>query len=233
MMIHMRKILLSALLSPKSAFLTLAARLLFVAAASFSIIAAPAFAEGLSYDRSERVYVKGSIGEFNWINFCSNVAAERGESFIPKCDDTVLGYGGIIGYRFSPFLGIEAGGHYAEGFEIEGGVPGSVTQFKQDRQYQAYTIGGVGYWPFDGEVVVLSGRAGFHYWNTEENTSPNSTNSSVRAVTVNNESTDFYYGGGVELRFSSYFSLGVDYTRYVVENDNSLDKIAGKIIVSF
>ena len=136
-------------------------------------------------------YVGGKVG-----------AASYDDEFLDE-DDTSFGL--YLGWRFNEWFAIE--GDYTSFGDIEG----SLTPPELGRgsvEPESLGVAAVGYIPFSEQFSAF-GKAGFHSWDLNPEFGED-----VEDVIGEDDSTDPYYGLGVQFDFQNNLALRAQYTRF-------------------
>lgn len=188
----------------------------FVAAVMLSV---PVAAE----EARRGFYIAPEIGQVKIKDYCADVRAVSQN--VTSCDESELGFGLAGGYQFNDFFAVEGGGRFASGFKISETLNGITSSIETD--IRSFSIGARGNFPI-GQHFLLTGKAGFHFWNYKVK------ESGAGSATVDGE--DPYYGVGAQFNFNEKMGVRAEWTRYVAknQNDNSdLDVISGSLVVNF
>ena len=157
------------------------------------------------------------------------------------------------GYRLNDFVAVEGGFRYADGFEGKTTIPtpsgssigsdsgqdypnGTPIEYgdlvEGDGQVTSWSLGLRGFFNVS-EYVNLTGKAGFHFWNAEEdfNVTGHSASTGDTSFSVDDDGTDLYLGVGGEFNISDNLVARAEYSRFFADDD--VDIISGSVVWSF
>jgi OmpA-OmpF porin, OOP family len=157
--------------------------------------------------------------------FSQGIPVTSGSS---KFEDSDTALSLFAGYRFNPYIAVEAG--YidlgAAEYRSTGTVnpPGPIVSapiaVDIDVESKGFTLGALGSLPL-GEVVDLHGHLGFLFATTDLSVTARSTSTS--ASTEELDSIGGFYGVGVGVNLGAHWSLSLDWTRYDNVGDENDD----------
>ena len=144
-------------------------------------------------------YIVPEVVNVTMKDYCKNLGKP------PTCSESEIGFGLLGGYQFNDFIAAEVGIRIARGFNASAG------NNKRDFDYKSYSLGGAARYPL-GERFAITGKAGYHFWDVNVNTSSDGTRSSFTT-----DESDLYFGGGLEFA-TGKMSFRAEYTRYELDD---------------
>jgi hypothetical protein len=164
---------------------------------------ATATLSGTATAADEKFYLRGNIGSTD---------LDAG----PLFDNSDTAYGINFGWRFLPWLAVEAGYNRLGEFEYDCGGQVCPAVVLPPIELDSTELGLAGRVPFGDSGFFGQARLGFHRWDAG----------------FGGHETDPYYGVGVGYQFNDRFNLSLNFDRYETESLD-LDRTGLGLEVSF
>lgn len=155
---------------------------------AIAVVFAAALSAGSASADDRSFYLRATVGS-------THIGNEGGS----LDDATASGYGINMGWRFLPWLAVEAGAHRLGTFSNSVAEPFSgASGWYSPRKLDNVELGLLARAPITDSKAFLQARAGVHHWGFENNKS----------------GTDPYYGVGIGYAFETHWNLSLNYDRY-------------------
>ena len=166
-------------------------------------------------DNPTGFYVGGGFGRFN---LDIDSPADFGNGINAAVDDNDNSYKLLAGYRFAPFLALEAA-------YVNLGEPGdAISSAGSNGRYSLKTDGFapavIGTIPLG--PLELSGKVGYYYYDVDVRTNLNTAGSQF---VTGHSRNDFFYGAGLGITFVEHLNVKVEYERLDLENYDKSDVV--------
>jgi opacity protein-like surface antigen len=180
-----------------------------------SLAAAPALSLADGTDNPSGIYLGGAVGRFNLDIQHLDDVPDAVQTIHHSDDNSWKAY---LGYRFNPYLGLEADyinfGNNKDEFQATGSNGNYEVRLKGIAPALVLTL------PL-GPVEVF-GKAGEYYYNEDshidfDNPGPRITSSHSR--------NDFMWGGGVGVVVLSHLALRAEYEKLEIDNGGNTDAL--------
>jgi OOP family OmpA-OmpF porin len=174
-------------------------RTYFLAAAS--VVAGSLSCASQAAETMTGAYIGGGIGQSKVVDGCDRIAQLAGSAgVVPQCDDNATAFKMYAGYRFLPFLALEAG-------YTDFGKPNArVGPFTGEVRGWAVPVYAVGILPLANDSLWLMVKGGGAYWNVKETAEGPGLSFARTENGVN-----FTYGAGVQYNFTNQFGIRAEY----------------------
>lgn len=182
-----------------------------------TILAGALFAAALSTaamadDNPTGFYVGGGFGRFN---LDIDSPADFGSGISSAVNDNDNSYKLFAGYRFMPFLALEAA--YVNLGEPGDAISSSGSNGRYSLKADGFAPSVIGTIPIG--PVELSGKVGYYYYDVDVRTNLNTSGSQF---VTGHSRNDFFYGAGLGITVLNHLNLKVEYERLDLKNyDNS------------
>lgn len=160
-------------------------------------------------DEERGLYLGGGIGEFN----VDIEDVDEVDDVIEGYDSDDTAYRAFAGWRFSPFIAVEAA-YINLGNPRDTVAPGVTAEFETDG-FAPYVVGTLPIGP-----VELYARAGYYFYDAKVNVRSPLGNSSVEE-----SGDDFVYGGGVGFTVLERLNLRLEYEVLDLEDVDDADSL--------
>jgi opacity protein-like surface antigen len=166
-------------------------------------------------DNPTGFYVGGGFGRFN---LDIDSPADFGNGINAAVDDNDNSYKILAGYRFAPFIALEAA-------YVNLGEPGDAISSAGSNG--RYSLKADGFAPaVIGTIPVgpleLSGKLGYYYYDVDVRTNLNTGGSQF---VTGHSRNDFFYGAGLGITFIDHLNVKVEYERLDLENYDKSDVV--------
>lgn len=160
-------------------------------------------------------YVGGGFGRFNLD--IDNVS-DFGSGISRAANDNDNSYKLFAGYRFAPFIALEAA--YVNLGEPGDAISSSGSNGRYNLKADGFAPSVIGILPLG--PFELSGRVGYYYYDVDVSTNLNTSGSQFLSGHSRN---DFFYGVGLGLTFIEHLNVKVEYEKLDLENYDKSDNV--------
>jgi len=166
-------------------------------------------------DNPTGFYVGGGFGRFN---LDIDSPADFGNGISDAVNDNDNSYKLFAGYRFAPFLALEAA--YVNLGEPGDAISSAGSNGRYSLKADGFAPSVIGTIPLG--PVELSGKIGYYYYDVDVRTNLNTSGSQFLTGHSRN---DLFYGAAVGMTFVDHLNVKVEYERLDLENYDKSDVV--------
>jgi opacity protein-like surface antigen len=178
-------------------------------------VCAAAMSTAALADNPTGFYVGGGFGQFN---LDIDSPADFGNGINSALDDNDNSYKLFAGYRFMPFLALEAA--YINLGEPGDAISSAGSNGRYSLKADGFAPSVIGTIPLG--PVELSGKIGYYYYDVDVRTNLNTSGSQF---VTGHSRNDLFYGAGLGMTFFDHLNVKVEYERLDLKNYDKSDVV--------